>query len=264
MKYLKTLNEIRNQGELPFDGGDPIKDKPLHIHLKDAMEYLDSKNNINPNSITTNNKDLDYYYKEYLDKAVNIFMNTVDEQSEVSASTFIDDYGDNTDIFKYKPNSLEDFSDYITKKGSELFKKHSKDWFEENLLEFNPSDNIEQNDKGLIRIWRGITLEKSDSMKDVYEEILGYNGVGIFWSWDKSMAYPHLSKSSREQFFIFSGWVRPEDVNWTRTIYKGGYGLREEKEIEVKGGVSVIIDSLYKYENRKRIKFDDTKYVVRT
>lgn len=84
------------------------------------------------------------------------------------------------------------------------------------------------------------------SDKDEFENAIEHRGVGMYWSWAEEGAVPHSGGYGNT--FILYGKIRPEFVEWETTIYKNAWEyMNDEKEIEVKQGISVLIYKIRPY-----------------
>ena len=95
----------------------------------------------------------------------------------------------------------------------------------------------------LIPIYRAMTYERGDE-KDTYTTIMNYGAAGIFWSFDSDGAITHNGYGSGKTF-VLCALVKPEYINWVQTVYKSGYSLRDEKEIELIPNSDILIHRIY-------------------
>jgi hypothetical protein len=59
MKYIKKINEYRNQLIIPFNGKNPLHDKPTHFHIVDALEELSKESKEKPEEYFSNNYNIE-------------------------------------------------------------------------------------------------------------------------------------------------------------------------------------------------------------
>jgi len=256
--YLEFLNEkYRNQLVIPFDGTDPLHDKPIFMHVEDAL--IDLSKGINQNQYFHSKQNIEEIFEDEnnIKDAIELYKE-IDEFSDDnlrSVANFVDKYHPNEfpEYWK-KPEKFVDIkygidivfdiqiSDELTEDGLEQLKNYKKELFEENLDNegfYNWVYDNSQDDDGLITIYRAIEFNKGKFL-DPYENIMSHNGIGVFWTWDADSAESHWGRGG--ELFILCAKTRPEDVNWIQTIYKNGYDLNIEHEIEMKsGGIAKVI-----------------------
>jgi len=88
-----------------------------------------------------------------------------------------------------------------------------------------------------LKIYRAITLPKN------VEELDDYNGVGVYWTYDKEKAEAYWSKHNRE--FILEGWVYSNGIDWEETVYKSIYIMKDEREIFLYNETPIELTSVY-------------------
>jgi hypothetical protein len=276
MKHLLSLNEFRNQMEIPFlKGQHPIHDKPTHVHIIDRLEELSNELKINPKHFTSDwdSGDIRKAWDNEVDNAFTYFKDA-DVDSETIQyqfnSVFLDRYSPlnnpeyyNDEIKNYikenpkctlrditeKFTLLYDLQDFLVKDNPDLKKiddEIKNEIFYEKLDEYDVLDILidNQDENGLIPIYRAVSYNKGGFV-DAYTQFKNFNGVGIFWSYEEEGAEPH--SGSREDCYVLYGKVRPEDINWNGTVYKSAWNLNYEKEVEVETGVPVLIYKITKY-----------------
>ena len=152
----------------------------------------------------------------------------------------------------------------MTKKGYKNLQNIQLDWFKNNLdTNLSYIDNIEQNNDGLIYIYRMITIPNFETVKngkyisdddyDYYEYLnINYeNHIGEYWAYDKKGcdSYGAGKIDINEQKITLCGLVDPSDINWTRTTcMKMDY--YEEREITLNIGCNIQINS-FDYTDKK-------------
>ena len=295
MRYLLNfkLFEDRQQLEIPFAGKDPLHDKPVHIHVLDALKRMSEE--MKKDGLTANNFKTDENWQDYWDQNVNLAFLVWCEENinneeikaiegdmfqeklplhypeyyndefwqcfpETSGFTEENDYierfiADN--FFGSLNYDIDDLSDYLTDKGQEKLDSYFKRQYEANLETHDPYYNIED-EAGLIKIWRVVNYEKGNS-NDQFEEMIKYQGVGVYWSWDEGAAYPHGGSNIGKDTFTLHGLVRPQDVFWENTIWKNASNLRDEQEIEVNEKAPILIYGLSAYTSGKKEKLLEIK-----
>lgn len=289
MKYLLNfkLFEDRQQLEIPFDGKDPLHDKPTHVHVLDALKRLAEDYKKKGLTATNFETEVDWHdlwdenvKKAYLDWYEMEAMNGNDDFEivksdmfrenlplhkpefynakfwrdfpETSGFTTRDDYLGHFITDNWMENltyELDDLENYLTPEGVKKLDQYYHQHYEYNLETHDPYYNIEDED-GLIKIWQAVDYTKGKD-NDEFEEIMKYQGVGVYWSWDEGVAFPHGGGSVGESTFILHGLVRPEDVFWTSTIWKNASNLRDEQEIEVNDEAPILIYGLSTYNYRR-------------
>jgi hypothetical protein len=271
MKYLKTLNEYRYQMEIPFDNKHPIHDKPLHVHVQDAL--ISIKGKANPRNYKSH-IDLEQAFDEATEKAKEYYIKGFDEDPDNDAGEFYTLYSDSMYNFiqeypipeypeYYKEEMIDDIKDYgidfddandvwnyvkddvnsfVTEDGFKVLRELAEREFYDSVDTF--FDEIDDRLKdGVIPIWRAIVFHKGDK-KDVYEHIISYGGIGEFWAWEEEKAESHWGdwgEDSTGVEYVIHGGVIVDNVNWENTIIKNVWHLKEEEEIEIKKGADVLI-----------------------
>jgi hypothetical protein len=269
MNYIKSINEYRYQLEIPFDGKDPLYDKPEHINVLDAIKQMAINTKKDVNKFKSNEPNLDYYFNKHKDDAMERFANDDATIESLDLGYYLSNWFDEDDMW-IETDGLEDMDDWelynnLSSDGLVLYDNFIIDRFYECLDEFDFMWYIKnnQNDKGLVRIWRAMTISKG-KFKDEFENMISYGGVGYYWSWAEEGAIAHGGFQGNT--YIISGWVRPENINWVETIYKNAWSLRDEMEIEV-GQCNILIDGVYlkksiKYGKTQKILISDEKFIV--
>lgn len=274
MKYLKPINEYRNQLEIPFDNKHPLYDKPTHIHVLDYLLSISTKIMDIDDFYTSYNKmDIMRMWDENFDAAYNSFFDfDIDHSESLKYERFLlflesyplndsdnhEYYNQETiekfnelmesgkDIYyinRYMDFDYEDGEEYLSDKGKQVYKSKdfNKSIFENQFDEYGAYDKILDNltDNGVIKIWRSISFGKGDKV-DVYTNASNYKGVGVYWSWDEDKAEAYWGERDGDEY-ILHGLVRPDDINWQNTIYKSAYHLKNECEIELEESGAVLI-----------------------
>lgn len=285
MKHIKSIYEYRYQLEIPFNPtAHPLHDKPLHVHVQDALKSIKGKespehyySNVNFEDIYVKaekialglytkgfdddpDNDSSEFYTLYSDSAYEFLENySFEEYPEYYREEKMEEiveYGielnEVSEIWDYIKDNIEDFLSEI---GMKQLREMAEDKFGELSTVF--FDEIDSRIiKGTIPIWRAITFGKGDK-KDVYERIIEYKGIGEFWAWEEDKAEAHWGEWSDDyQEFIIHGYVKIENVNWENTIIKNVYYLKEEEEIEVIKGADILIYKLTQVQNNVNLKID--------
>jgi hypothetical protein len=282
VKHILSLNEYRNQLEIPFMGKHPLHDKPTHVHLLDRLEEMSTELKINPDHYTSDwgvndiqnawNNNLEEAYKIYVAHDTEM---SYDENYEFN-SMFLNQY----DIIEHQQYFNQEIKDYIDENEdctsddiidnfnlyyhlSEFLSGHEdlikinkvvqKEVFDYKLDENDVAWIIQnkRNKDGLIPIYRAVSYDKGD-LVDTYTKLKEYNGVGIYWSYDESGAEPH--GGSGRNCYVLYGLVKPEYINWESTIYKSAWHLSDEKEIEIESEIPVMIYKITKYNSKSIIE----------
>lgn len=252
LTYIKRLNEFRNQLEIPFDGKHPLKDKPVHVHIIDALKYLASKNHITYLSGAHSGKDYltDENYEaacDWMDKnqEYDDYQIAYDfcSRSHGDPDIFLEEFLDE-DAHSLTDSLIEGYEDILTEKGAEMYNNAKKSEFK-GIVNGNFEDVINDCDD-LLNVYRAInyhfepTIEKE--AKDLFEQITKeYGGVGSYWSWEEGAEHPHNGYNPNGEEFSLYGRVSLDDIDWVATIGKNAWNLKEEKEIQINNTASVEI-----------------------
>jgi hypothetical protein len=258
-KY-KQFFEQRNQLEIPFDNKHPLHDKPDYVHIKDAL--LDIGKEFNIDDYNTYQDFWENFNNEKnQSEAKNYFYeNILDGDYDFLQLSFLDDYhiDGNEELYKVTEEELEEIKkenqydnipidfeeeDILTDKGIKVYVDYKyNEHFEFLLNESDISTAEFIDDYGLLTLYRAITFGKSNA-KDIYENIISYGKIGIFWSYIEDVAEAH-NGSGEGDTWILEAKVRPECVNYVNTIYKSAYSLREECEIELLEDSEILITNI--------------------
>lgn len=247
--------------ELPFDGGG----KPMHVDFVDAVHDLSVKMNyktnlswdaVQQNAISAGVKRaLDCVESE--DTNQEIVLQWVEmNEAILDRSLFSERYIRDERVpdgiipldFFYENDALHEYGkDGFSDEGWDLLKKQlpkivtkilEEGWRNERMFDVM-RDSMNKNN-GLIDCWRAIVL--NENVDDVFAEVTQkYKGVGLYWSWSHGAAHPYngVGNLSSRVDAILHAKVRPEDVDWARTVYVNVYDLREEQELSIKGHVQL-------------------------
>ena len=269
-KLITTINEYRQQLEIPFDGKHPLHDKPLHVHILDALSDMDKENGVKEenyysdwtssdisNAWISNTNNAYEEYKQHMLTSDNTdinyeFLNMYDPiDNEEYFNEEINNYITENDLEKYTHNNviniIENFDLYyeldlyLSNEGRKVLEDEIIPYmFDKYQDEYNCQYILEQNmtDDGLVPLYRAINYDKGDK-KDTYENIINHSNVGIFWSFEHDGAIPHGGGIGKTM--ILTALIKPEYINWEHTIYKSAWDLREEKEVEVNEDVDIKI-----------------------
>jgi len=282
MKHVKSINEWRQQLEIPFDS----KGKPAHINVLDGLLDIQTKTKV---SSYKSNKKIEPLIEDAENIAFDYFSEGFDDEymQDVFSTDFLEEY-DSIDLYTdnfvkdvtetitngngeqveeimklsdildvFVDDYSSDISDILNKKGQQYYEKYERDrlfdHFQDGVSDFQY--NIGTDYDGLIDIWRVITYNKkesepgsNDSNKDEYHEIISRGNVGKYWSWDKDAAEPHWGMNGGINL-VLHGSVKPENINWIQTVYKNVYGLKDESEIEVIKGKEILLYDVTTYVN---------------
>lgn len=280
MKYLQSIFEYRKQLELPFQGKDPLHDKPIHVHVIDALK--DIKINKDPDNYKTSNSNINHYINKNMEQGfekfkyddlmytepledfmINLF--PPNDYEELYNHDFLEQLK-NDDIINDIPQVIgnfncENLNKYLTDEGIKIFEnKVKRELYEDRLESSGFYDGILQDDDGLILIWRSVVFSKGNR-QDSYQNILDYRGLGEFWSWDIEGAEAHWGQEVNGLELIIHAKVKPENVDWGETLYKNSYYLNYEMEINIKNKSNVLVYMLSKPGSDnildKKINIDD-------
>jgi hypothetical protein len=289
MKHLLSLNEFRNQLEIPFFDKHPLHGKPTHVHIIDALEDMANELKIKPEDYKSDwdtDSIVDAWnfkkkgaFREYQEHILYSIDNITDINYEFlndyDVKTNVQDYINETDITYFSEEivdyvranpdcSTQDITEefdlfnelrnYLSEDGFEIWKNESMEkTFDNKTDDFYALGTIkdEQTEEGLIPIYRAISYTK-DEFVDTYHKIRSFDAVGIFWSYEESGAEPH--NGGVDNCFVLYGLVKPEYINWESTIYKSAYELNEEREIELNHDVPVLIYKIKEYRSKIEVK----------
>jgi hypothetical protein len=281
MKYIFKINEFRNQLEIPFDNKHPIYGKPSHVHIIDRLEEISDEIKIKPEDYHSNwnEYDIETAWKKNLDSAFDVFIDHELYDSSYQyemACIFLDKYDivDNQEYFNdeinnyiietpdcnsndiiSKFNLYYDLPEYtnsdneeLKKINREIFREVFDNRLDENDVSYIIQENLKTN--GLLPIYRAVSFNNDG---DIYSELKKeYQGVGIYWSYDLRGAEPH-GGWGKNNTFVLHGMINPEYINWVNTIFKSAWSLNEEKEIEVRENVPILIYKITEYRSNKQI-----------
>ena len=284
-KKFKEINEYRNQLEIPFDNKHPLHDKPDHVHLLDALMGMTKKFlNVDDYFSEYTKNDIGVFWEEYKKAAFEIFKHDslgdnypeclykflelyeprsypnyyneeVNQYIEENPEAGKGDYND-ADILR-EFDLYDELPEHLSEEGEKIFKGDNfiSMFFEDRFDQFDVEWNLKKNitDNGLIPIWRAVNYSAGEHL-DLYDNtVKNYNGVGIFWSFEEDGAQPHGGGAGAT--YVLHGFVSPEHINWTDTIYKSAWYLNEEKEIELNEKSDVLIYKVTdQYENEIKFK----------
>lgn len=272
MKHIKSIYEYRYQMEIPFEvGKHPIHDKPVHQHIIDVLEDLNTKTN--PDNYYSI-EDIDELWNENEDKAREVYVIHTNDVPIGAINIFLNKYpiSENPECYSDMAKAeYEDFETllydmegnpamYLSEEGEDKMDEALDEYFSDALNELNVKRTLEnyQDEYGLIPIYRAITYYKSE-FGDEFENAIHHGGVGLFWSWEESGAYP-FGGGNKGDTYILHGKVKPENVNWIQTIFKSAWELRHEKEIEIKKRAEILIYGISKWGDDD--KFTNIKPIV--
>lgn len=263
MKHIKSFHlfEDHMQGELIFGkkNGDPINDKPDHVHFVDAIQALSRKTNFK--GPFKNEGSYEDYYKdeEMREKALTTLRN-IEQFGDDFYLEFFNDYPleDNPELYDkewFESNDMEFTNDglssvqygdidddLLSKEGKERFEAFTSGQADVFSNEYGLEDALSNADEDGLDIYRAMSI-KGSSGQTVYKEMVEqFSGVGYYWSFDEDGAVPHSGGAGTT--YIIHGKVRFQDINWGNTFYKSIYNLREEKEIEVSPSAIIKIEDV--------------------
>ncbi len=274
MKYIK-LFEDHWQTEIPFDGKASIHDKPIHVHVIDALEAM-SKGS--PSALVTSHTAKEYINNEQiLESVVSALLGNqkgddfqldmgdimdfawrywnVEEYSTYWNMEEANDIVDKEDELSSQIEALAERISYnrdvFTAEGEEAYKEYIEDLVSDKNSDFYNS--IEEDEHGLIKIYRAINFPYNTEIMDTYEIIMDQFGrLGVYWSYEHGKEEAYLGETG--DTFTVCALVRPEDINWKNTIIKTAYGLSYEKEIETKENVWVQVYAIEQWKEHGGVR----------
>lgn len=289
--YNSKINETRQQLEFPFDGKDPLHDKPIHVHLIDALTKLDNDNGVDKKTYTSNlrSNNISDMWLKHEDEAFQIFSDSIEGGEDESTyyeitiyymnlyspleypdiyndelNDFIEsnDIIDENDIIEEFDLEYTNIKEYLSESEFVHYNEIVNSIFEERQTEYNCLGTItdEITDNGLIPIYRANTYNTTKE-KDAYLNILDYGSTGIYWSFDMDGAIAHCGGGG--ETYVLCAYIKPEYINWVNTIYKSVYALRDEKEIEVYENKDILIHSIIEKKTDKMVKLKKD-YIIKT
>jgi hypothetical protein len=260
LRFDDFLSEARAQMELPFDGGK----KPVHVDFVDALQNLavkmDYRTSTDWDSVQQKameagvKRTLDSVESEETNREVLILWAEMNEGS-LDRSLFSERFAEDENMpdgqvpldFFYDTDVLHQYGkDAFSEKGWALLRRQMPEvvaailkegWRGEQMFDEMRKSFVRN--KGLIDCWRAVALDQS--VEDMFKAVTDkYKGAGLYWSWSEDAAQPYLAavRGKRVDATLF-GKVRPEDVDWARTVYVNVYDLREEQEVSLKGHVQL-------------------------
>jgi len=94
------------------------------------------------------------------------------------------------------------------------------------------------------------------------EDFSKHEGVGIFWSYDRSGAEAHWGSGDSNEIVLVAQ-VEPEDVNWESTLFKSYWTSSEELEVELEENTTIEIigfEVSSSHSHFRNMKEKDEKY----
>lgn len=285
-EQFNLLKEYRNQLTIPFDGKEG---KYNYEHFIDYLESFGKYGRL-PNAKNPNLYD---YFEEYKQNAFEMYGNyTFDEHYEENEQSFCNDiFSENDDDlilytfdvtlekakYLYENEEFEYLiEECLTEDGKRDFNEFVEQDFEDKIEEYGFPDVIEQDNRGLIKIMRTISIPNAfgkdynlgyeNNGTDFYKYLKNkyFGEIGKCWSFDHGEGYCLDVYNNNYDEITFIGYVDPRYVNWANTIFKQAYDLREECEIEVTKGAPIEIDSIEikaNYSNDYGVKKGDEKHL---
>jgi len=194
--------------------------------------------------------DSEYSEFEYIMIEKDILFKFINEFN-VKIDNYFQDYLDNTqqffteEIFNYIDS--DDFINWYVKIDEFDWSEVYDDEYYNNLVNIIDEE---------IFIYRALYINKDD------DEHKKFDGVGEFWSYTESGAYPHGSSfdSRTSQLVILKAIINIKNIEWDNTFFKSVYILKDEEEIQTKRNITVkligyeLVDANSKYRELKTKK----------
>lgn len=274
--YRDFLEEIGQYGTLSSSGYDEreIKNYCMEWGLDKAFDYFLSFEDDNDGEAETAVfSDFLHNFNGFDDLKRVMFEEYVELLKEVTDNGAFDVFDDDNpreiDEFLYKAglrlNADNTALGTLTEQGQKIYFKIAKDYYMENFGDNGFPDNLTINSRGLIYCEREINIpnafERTYNNDDYnYYKILklNYSGVGNCWSWKQGggFAYNLEPFGIDDTLLLLKGWIDPKYVDWTRTVYRNGYTMRNEREIYIStGGVIEVDSALCKVKDGKTDNF---------
>lgn len=251
MKHILTLNEYRNQLQLPFDGKHPLHGKAVHMHIIDSLLHMgyviDDISKYSP----SNTHIISFITDEVEKEAMRMYIHETDRISPIATDLFFTTYPPD-DYPEYYTNQDIEYLDTeninidLTPEGIKIMENEIlPEAFEEERNETDIEGELKDNqdEYGLINVWRAVEYHKGDEFKDEFEFATNYKGVGIYWTYNEDGAQPYWNKGGGK-LFVLHGKVKPEDIDYEETVFKSVYDLKDEEEVVVKSGEDILIYKL--------------------
>lgn len=262
MKHILTLNEYRNQLQIPFDGKHPLHDKDAHIHIIDSLLHMgymvDDVSKYSPSRTHINS----FITDDVEDEAMRRYIHETDRLTPVATDLFYYIYPPDENPEYYIDEDIkyldpENITLDLTPEGIDVLEKDilPRAYEEERKTDIEGQLQDNQDEHGLINIWRAIEYHRNDKYKDEFEFATDYKGVGIYWTYNEENAQPYWNQGDGK-LFILHGKVKPEDINYEETVFKSVYDLKDEEEVVIKSGEYVLIYKITDYKSGKEVNLE--------
>lgn len=261
IKSYKQFNEDHAQMSIPFKEPE-FKGKTVHEDLEDALWDLRVMHSYKSyHSVSDPDTEIEKHKEGALSRVLDgelendtadyytnfMYYNSVQDNPELYSKKFKaeikkEEIDDPQEVAEYGASNFV-MKEMFSREGLKKFMAEANNRFEEDIYEMVSAvkDSYDEDDQGLISIWRTVDYAKGDDGKDIYDIITKeYGGVGVFWTWDEKSAEAYWGNSAGHKITLHAK-VSVEDVDWGETVYKNAYGLKEEKEIRVKDGAKVMM-----------------------
>lgn len=261
--YRDFLEEIGQYGKLPSSGYDEreIKHYCMEWGLEEAFDFFLSFEDDNDGEAETAVlSEFLHNFSSFDDLKGIMFDEYIELLKEVTKNGVFDVFEDENpreiDEFLYKVrlrNNVDNIAlSILTEQGQNMYLDVAKEYYMESFGYYGFPDNLIVNNRGLIYCEREINIpnafDRTDNTDNYnYYKILklNYSGLGNCWSWKQGggFAYNLEPFGIDDTLLLLKGWVDPKSVNWTNTVYRNGYTMKEEREIYINTGGIVEVDS---------------------
>lgn len=274
---FRKLLEDHNQAEIPFDGKDPIKDKPEHVHLLNAFKRFARNTNFTGEFVSDTDAS-SYLTKEMKREIHDKLYSWAEEQiydyyfnffkeNEISTGFYDKTWFDNsnTEFTDAELQKIDIHSKSLhgifTHKGKEAFAAYCSAEADRLVNEYGFLDALKEVTKDGLEIYRSIKV-KDQGTGSMYDQIvLDFNGLGRYWSYSEEGAVAHGAMNKDGTEYILYGFVRLNDINWKRTYRNQLYGMRYEMEIEVNEDAIVKLTKIVDKRSGKELPMDRPMFI---
>lgn len=175
-------------------------------------------------------------------------------------------YNQDEEVEEYKEENPEMTDEELKKWENDQLRKNAREWFDSHQkqwkIEIENKCHIENNK---VKVYRALTVNIEEFLdllkKDQYQK--GFNGLGIFWAWDKNKADAHWgSFSDGETEILISGEVDFSFIDLDTSMilnFSPTLGL-EEAEFQLLEGYDIYISTI---EDKKENKLYEINKVLK-
>lgn len=239
---LKLIKERRAELNIPFKefGSEENGYKLMYEHFIDYLENIGKYGKLQPSTISlddiTNNV---AQIVETVDLERGLCIDSIRNMMD-----WIRTLGDNERYFtcgdeinNIDVNELS--SEYLTMEGKTKIIKSL-------LACYGFPKSLTINENNLIYVERALAVPRLTSQEDVYNEYnKNFPQIGVCWSWAKNGGVSFgMDNIFCQDCIVLHGWVRPEDVDWVKSVEVNASELNNEMELRLKKDATVQIDEI--------------------